>query len=542
MKQTKRILMLLSIFVLLIMLSACGGTPEQQQQPGQSGGESTTPEQSTGGDINVAVYGSLYAPIDVWDPCDNFDSGIAVLHNIYDTLLRYNNNTGEFTNLLAEDYSKTDDGLNWTFKIRQGAVFHDGTPVNAEAVKFSFERSISRGMGAAFIWDPVESFEVTDEFTLVMHLEYPAAMDLVVSSPYSAYVMSPTAVNANADDWLLQGNDAGSGPYTLESNIFGEQVVMAKFEDYWGGWEDNQFDKVIIQRVSESSTRRQMLESGEIDFSSELPVEDIKALESHADLDSVKTPSLENLILFMNNEKDGPLQNKLVRQAFSYAFPYDDIINYVMEGFAARANGPVPANLWGSADESQRYNYDIDKAKELMVQAGYPDGGFTLTLTYVTGDETERKVAELFQAELNKLGVTLDIRAMTYDMQVELGQSANPADRQDMALTYWWPDVIGPYTYLYSLYFYTDPVGTAWTYYNNPEFEALANEANIMSGIDRDKAADMFVDAQKILVEDAPAILVFDKDYSRIFQKSFGGYADNPGYPHVVFFYDCYRK
>ena len=251
-------------------------------------------------------------------------------------------------------------------------------------------------------------------------------------------------------------------------------------------------------------------------------------------------PSYENLFFTINTQK-GPLKDKLVRQAISYAFPYDDVINSVMGGYATQADGPVPAGLWGHSDEIFKYNYDLAKAKELLTQAGYPDGGFTLTFTYPTGDETERKCAELFQSSLAQLGITLDVQAMTSDMYISKAQSQNPDDRQDLSAVYWWPDVPGPYTFLYSLYHQCDPVSWNWTYYNNPDYDKMIDDANALTGTDRDKATQMFVDAQKILAEDAPSINIFDKQYCRVFNKTLGGYVDNPAYPHVVFFYDCYR-
>lgn len=149
--------------------------------------------------------------------------------------------------------------------LREGAKFHDGTPVNAEAVKYSFERTIEKGLGVSYVWAPVDHFEVTDEYTLVAHLSHAASMDLVVRFPCAAYVMSPTTMKEKGNDWIAAGNEAGSGPYYIESNTAGKQGRPGKFDDYWGGWKENQFDRVVIQSVSEASSRRLMLESGGAD-------------------------------------------------------------------------------------------------------------------------------------------------------------------------------------------------------------------------------------------------------------------------------------
>lgn len=519
------------LLLLSLILSACG-----------NGNSTSSGTSGAGSAQNVAYYAYVYPPTDDWDPSSCFDMGIATLLNLYDTLLRYNPEDDTFTYVLCDEYSSSEDALTWTFHIREGATFHDGTPVNAEAVKFSFERTMEKGLGASYIWAAVESFEVTDEYTLVMHLSYPDAMDLVVSSPYAAFVMSPTALEENGDDWLTAGNEAGSGPYYLESNTNGEQVILSKFEDYWGGWTEGQFDKVVIQKVSESSSRRLMLENGEADFVSSLPAEDLEALANNENVVITRSESFENLVITLNCA-NGPLSDVNVRKAVSCAFPYEDVIQYALGGNASKATGPVPQGLWGSVEEGEvpTYDYDLDKAKEYLAQSAYPDGGFTLSLTYVTGIEEQRKLAELFQSELGKLNITLDIQPMTADMYVEKGQSSDPADRQDMAILVWYPDVPSPYTFFYTFYHQSDPLSFNWTYYQNDEFDALIDEANTLSATDRDTAIEMYKQAQQILYEDAPAITAYDLDYVHCYNKTFEGFVSNPCYPYTVFFYECSR-
>ena len=304
----KKKLMVTWTLLAAILLAACGSQP----QPGASQGNA--PGGAQGGGKNVAVYAYTYPPIVDPDPSSCFDMTIATLLNVYDTLLRYDPDTDTVQYQLCDSYEFSEDAMTWTFHIREGAKFHDGTPVNAEAVKYSFERTIEKGLGASYIWAPVDHFEVTDEYTLVAHLSYAAAMDLVVSSPYAAYVMSPTTMKEKGDDWIAAGNEAGSGPYYIESNTAGKQVVLAKFDDYWGGWKENQFDRVVIQNVSEASSRRLMLESGDADVVSALPAEDVDALSGNKDITIVKQSSFENLFVTMNCVY-GPLSDLNVRKA-----------------------------------------------------------------------------------------------------------------------------------------------------------------------------------------------------------------------------------
>ncbi|MCJ7836217.1 ABC transporter substrate-binding protein [Cuneatibacter sp. NSJ-177] len=529
---------------LTLGLAGCGsgGTSESAggtQTTAQSSGDGSATSIGTG---QRAIYATYDMPALDMDPSVNFNNSICSLLNIYDTLLRYDYKNDSFVYVACDKYEKSEDGLTWTFHIREGMKFHDGTPVNAEAVKFSFERTKSMGKGAAFIWDAVESFEVKDEYNLVINLSYSQPMDLTVCSPYGAYIMSPATVGEAGEDFFSGAVDAGSGPYYIESRTGNTQLVLSAFAGYWDGWKENSFEKVVLTQASESSTRRQMLEGGDADFVSELPSEDNEALAGNENLTLVKTQSFENLNLLLNTEKSGPLQNEKVRQALSYAFPYQDVVDYVLGGNGTQAYGPVPAGLWGHSEEVLQYSYDLEKAKALLAEAGYAGGGFSLVLTYVTGDEVERKAAELYQSELDKLGISLEVRPLTSDMFVEMGQNTDPEQRQDMSLIFWYPDVPGPYTFLYTFYHQSEPISWNWTYYKDDAFDAMIDEANLLSGSDRDAATKKFIEAQNYIMEKACSINIYDKVYCRIYNKSVGGYVDDPSYPNTVFFHQCYRQ
>lgn len=489
----------------------------------------------------IAFYAFNSTPVLDWDPAVEFSNGVIVLHNVYETLLRYNSSENKFIPVLATDYQKSEDGLTWTFHIRKGVKFHDGTQLNAEAVKFSIKRTMDLGKGAAFIWDPVKEINLKDEYTVELKLKYPAPMDLVASSAYGAFIVSPEAVKSHPGDWLSQGNEAGTGPYKLKSFQLGEEVALEKFGDYWQGWGSQHFDNVVIKKIPETATRRQLVEKGDADITIELPYEDIEALKKNRDVNVTVGPSFENLFMMFNTDK-APLDNKLVRQALSYAFPYDAVVKYSMGSFATQARGAVPFGLWGHGKDLFQYQYDLDKAKELLAKSGHPNGGFKLLLTYMSGDEAEKKAAELYKAELAKLNIELEIRGMPWEAEWEQAKSPDPKKRQDIFTFYWWPDVPSPYTYLFNMFHTQKEILFNLAYWENEEFDKLVDTAAERSGVDRAKAEELYVQAQEVLLKEAPALFVYDKQYVRILNKSFKGYKDNPAYPHVVFFYDTYRE
>lgn len=488
----------------------------------------------------VAVYASANQVIVFWDPSDSYSNEIIVMNNLYETLLRYDPASDKLIPVLATGYQVSADGLTWTFELRKGVKFHTGNEMTADAVKYSIERTMKRGMGAAFIWSPVKEMKVLDPYKIEFDLSYPAPLDMIAASGYGAHIFDPAPVQQNGEDWFSQGHEAGTGPYTLESFTGKEEVVLKKFPDYWRGWKGQHFDKVVFQEVSEASTRAQMVQAGQVDFVENLPIEQIDRLRSDPKVAITTTPSFQNLLGFFNTEKP-PLDRKLVRQAISYAVPYDQIITEVMKGTATQGQGPVPKGMWGHDSSLFQYNLDLDKAKELLTQAGYPNGGFKLMLTYASGDETERRVAELFKASLAKLNINLEIRGMPWEPQWDLAKATKPGDRQDIFVMYWWPDYSTPYSWLNAMYHSEESINFNLGYYKNPEYDQLIDEGQKLSGSDRKRAIDLFGQAQKMLVDDAISIYFFDQSYVRAIRADFEGYVDNPSYPHVVFFYDTHR-
>jgi peptide/nickel transport system substrate-binding protein len=486
---------------------------------------------------NVFVYahGPTFPDI---DPSISFSNDSVVVGNAYETLVFYNppGSAKVLSPQLATSWESSDDALTWTFNLRKGVKFHDGTDFNAEAVKYSVERTINMGLGAAFIWDAVEEVNVIDDYTVEFKLSYAAPLDLVAASGYGAWIFSLTCIEAqgeNASEWLNEGHDCGSGPYMIESRERGTRLVMTYFDDYWGGWKENQFGKIVFDIVVDPVVQQQMLEAGEASAAYGLPRVNLDALDARDDVTVYLNPSFQNLLGFFNMEKE-PTNNKLVRQALSYAVPYQQIIDGVMLGQATQAYGPVPAGMWGFSDDLFQYTYDLDKAKELLAEAGYPEGGFDLLMTFATGDLDEQQVGELWKAELAKLGINLEVRSMEWEPQWDLAMS-DPMAAQDIFVMYWWPTWISPYDFLFNMFHCEEEILFNLGYYCNPEFDELIDKGNELAGTDRAEAERLFIEAQEILVEDAAAAFFYDLPNDHELRSDIKGYADNPAYPHIIF-------
>ncbi len=495
---------------------------------------------------NIFTMANNVDPMGVWDPSDAFAEQLPILFNLYETLLRYDPFADTLDGVLATDWNVSADGLTWTFKLRSGVKFHCGHDFDSSDVKYDIERILNRNMGAAFIWLAVKSIDTPDPTTVVLNLNYPAPMDLTTASAYGAFIFCSECAEAKGDpalaDWFNQGNEIGTGPYKLQSWKLGDQVIMTKFDDYWGGWDGNHFDKVVMKVVPETGTARQMLEAGQVDYVRLLPFEDIEALKKNPAFNVTSTPGFQNVYIAINTLHK-PLDDKRVRQAIAYTVPYQDIVDKVMFGYATQATGPVPDSMWGHFDDLKQYTFDLDKARQLLTEAGYPDGGFKLVLTIASGDENHRKVAELWKGELAKLGIELDIRTMPFDAQWELAKSPDVSQRQDLYLYYYWPDVCSPDTYFEGCFVtQKDPIIYNVSYYSNPQVDELIYGAWEKAGTDRKAAAEMYRQVQEQVIEDSPVIFLYDMQNVRVMNASVKGFADNPAYPYVIFAYEIERQ
>jgi len=527
MKRKMWVVSLALLLVLSLTIAGCGGSEkaatEQQEEP----------------EIMTIIVTDV--PVMDWDPAIAGSPEPTTFFNTYETLLLYLPDTNTFKPVLAESYSKSEDGLVWNFKLRQGVKFHDGTDFNADAVKFSIDRTKNMKKSYSYIWDPVQEIKVIDDYTVQFILSKPAPLDMLVSAGYNAWIYSPTAVGTDyqkGTDWFNQGNDAGTGPYMVQSQVSGNQVILTKFDGYWGGWEGKHFDKVMIKSVVENATRRQMIEGGEADFVFTLMPEDMKALKDNPNIQIIPGKSYINVLCFLNTQK-APLNNKLVRQALAYSYPYQQMVDYVKLGYGAVAKDTVlPAALYGSTDKIP-YTYDLEKAKALLEEAGFPNGGLTVDISVNSGEEDRKKAMEMWKSELAKIGVDLVINSMPWDSIYAKATSTNPEDRQNIATVQWWPTVVSPNDWYASL-----RSGESWNfcYTNDKEMDEAINAANDMLGIDRNKATEMYKAIGQKFADECLLINLWDEQMQGITNKSLKGYKPNPAYPICAFVYDLYRE
>lgn len=343
---------------------------------------------------------------------------------------------GEFYPGLAEAWEVSEDGLCWTFSLREGVTFHDGTPLNAEAVKFTFD-SIQNpelgSQGAIDILGPYAGTEVIDDSTAQVCFERPYASALNAFSENELAIVSPTAVQELGNDGFAR-NPVGTGPFQFVSWEEGRQIVLERNPDY--NWAPefylqqgpSEVEQVIFRFIPDASTRMAALEAGEINIADLLTPLDLLALESAADFETMlgNVAGLPFGILF--NTSRGPLQELAVRQAFMQAVDRPTLAENLFFGFADAAYGPLSSSTplyWQGAEDY--YPYDVDAAAALLEEAGWVDSdgdgirekeGETLTLFAPTLLEPETMVA--VQGEVAKIGIDLQVENVLKARQDEL--------------------------------------------------------------------------------------------------------------------------
>ena len=497
---------------------------------------------SAGADTLVVASGAEAVTL---DPHVSLDGNSPLLWRApYETLLKYDGASLDIVPHLAEAYEVSNDQTTYTFHLRSGVSFHDGEGMDAAAVKLSLERQAALGLGISYALAELKSVEAPDDKTVVVRINKPQDYFLsVFSGTYSPYVVSPKAIRDNekdgdwAQDWFRH-NMVGTGPYLLRSFTQAQQAVFDRFPDYWRGWEGNHFERVFVKYISEASTTRLLLEQGEIDVSLFMPDDMVEELDGREGITVTNAPSF-NLYYIMLPTHVGPTRDVRVRQAISYGFDYDTWTQEMMRGIAEQARGPLPSNFADFSPDTPQYHYDPEKARALLAEAGYPDGGFTIKYIYETGYWWKRPLGELFQANMRDLGIEIEIQELSGSAWADI--LSNPEVAEHAFGLVWWPSLNTGGDYMWSM-FHSDAqggYGNNWGYYKNEEVDRLLSDAP--GEPDADKRQAMYAEAQKLIVQDAPGLFVYEKNYRLPMRDNVKGFVFHGIYIEMVDYYALHK-
>ena len=379
------------------------------------------------------VDGKLYMviagrqPVSHLDPAQKYDLAIRMMQQqLYDALVKYEGNPSELKPWLAESWQTSDDGLTWTFNLVKNAVFHDGSPVNADAVVYSFQRTMEINEGPAWMLDgfvDAADIKALDEHTVAFTLKKPYSAFLSFLPWW--YIVNPAVVEANKGDdfgksFLLE-NAAGSGPYKLERFEQGTAYVLSRNDAYWKGfpYDNDRMGGVVYRLIRESSAQRAAVLKGEADIATGLSPEERLAIAKNDDIDITSLPALTSFGLKMNTAQ-GVTADINVRKALAHAFDYDSFIK-IMSGEAVLQRSPFTDGIQGMIEVPDFPRRDVEKAKAFLAESDYPDGGFEVEYVYVEGLEIERQMGLSMIDAFKDINVTVKMVPLTWPNMVARG-------------------------------------------------------------------------------------------------------------------------
>ncbi|MCB4824584.1 ABC transporter substrate-binding protein [Roseicella aerolata] len=460
-----------------------------------------------------------------------------ILLNIYDGLYRYQGNPPQLIPWLAERHSVSEDGLTWEITLRDGVNFHDGSPMTAEDVVYSFRRLLAMNRAPAAAFTPVlkaENVSAPDARTVRFVLSTPYA-PFLAAMPLVA-IVNPRVLTANEKDsdrgaeWLA-ANSAGSGAYRMDSATYRPRTALdlVRFPEHFRGWADNPkpIDQVRSRPVMETSTRVLALLRGEIDATdSYLPTDQVERVERNARTRVAKDESMRVFILRMNNRKP-PFDNKDARLCFAHAFNYPGFNEIILKGLVIRNPGPNPNNLWGNPEGMAPYSFDLAKAREHCDKARAAGAPLGREIEIHVQSELEQTVqaAQMFQADLRRVGVSLKIVPSTWPNIT--GSTGRPETTPDMWVHWVSAYFIDPENWIGQMYdsrFHGTWKASSW--YQNQQVDALLAKAR--TSLDQSERARLYAEATKLVVADSPDIWVYNTVNLRGLTRRVQGYSFSP--------------
>ncbi|NLV91883.1 MAG: glutathione ABC transporter substrate-binding protein [Firmicutes bacterium] len=443
----------------------------------------------------VLVYGAAAGPVGLSPSLTNDSASSNANSQMYETLFRRNYETNEIEPLLALSYENPDD-TTYVIKLREGVKFHDGTDFNAAAVKFTIERMMDPAVASprASLWESVESVEVADEHTVVIKLKRPDGLFLANLTHDNSAIVSPTAVAKYGN---LMQNPVGTGPFKFESMVTNDSLTMVRNDDYWGT--PAKLDKIVFRVIPEAATRIAMLETGEVDFIDNIPPEQLPRLQFNPDIRVQTSTGTPIRYLSFNFDKE-PWKNKLVRQAVAYALDIDALVS-TFDGLAVRSDSIIGPQVFGYKPEAEEhgYEYNPEKSKALLAQAGFPNG-FRTTLWASNSSEDYVRAAQIIQAQLRQVGIQADLKILDWGAYLD----ATLTGETDMFLLGWSNLTQDGSGMLYPNLHSANAGASNRSFYRNPEADKLI-EASQLS-IDQDERLELLHQANLFLMEDVAMV------------------------------------
>ncbi len=463
------------------------------------------------------VFGSSGFPASL-DAVDSQDgNSLVVSGQVTERLVDFAPGKTDLIPGLATSWSANDDATVWTFELRQGVNFHDGTPFNAEAAKFNLDRwndpnhpYSGRAEGKTFVpwgWvfggpigdgNLIESVAVTGDYEIQLTLTQPAPFLPALFAAVYFQFNSPTAVMAAGVNYGTPNvGSVGTGPFKFVEWIEGERIVLERNDDYWGG--PAGVERIVFRGIEQPTARIAELQAGTIDIAVNLTSDDLATVQNDPNLKAAIADTELNVGYISMHQANAPFDNVLVRRAVAYAIDRDAIVSAFYEGLGVVAQDHLPPVLFGHG-EDWPYEYNPEKAKELLAEAGFPNG-FTTQYWYMPVSRpyfpAPQPIAETIASYLADVGITAEL--MTEDWATYLADY--PTGKFPMYMIGWNADYADPDNFLRTFFGPSALTDQGW---DSPETRALIQEASQIA--DQDRRAELYAQVVDTVADQAISI------------------------------------
>jgi len=452
----------------------------------------------------------------------NFSESVAhsIILHIHNGLLKFDENFNVIPDL-AESVQVSEDGLTWTIKLKEGIKFHDGTPLTAEAIKFIVDMVTSDNppIRSLYVGRPdLESARVINDYVVEIKTKRPIGPFRQMLACVAWYVNSPAAIEKYGWDEANK-HPVGTGPYRFVEWKPGEYIMLERNPDYFG--EQPYYDRLVWKFVPEAATRVAMLETGEVDVIVDVPALEVPRLQGNPDITVEPVELNRNMYIAINCQRPF-LNDKRVRQALNYAVDKDAIINGILRGLGKKAHSPMCSPAWGYVPVGE-YPYDPDKARQLLAEAGVPEG-FRIKLWVPSGRYYQDKaVGEAVANFLREVGLDVDFQA--FEWGTYLGMIRKPVEeaRHDLYMLGWTSVTMDADLSLTGVLHSKQwpMIGTNRGYYKNAAVDALLDAGRRC--VNEEDRKQIYAEAQKIIWEDAPWIFLHEQQQVIAYRKGIVG-------------------